>query len=59
MFLTKATVIQGGSLLSDISAKSSYGNVFLEAEMGPCVSSTITLIKRDIQKHSKAPDLFC
>lgn len=52
MPLTKAAVIhviQEGCLLSSLSAVSRHGIVFLGPEMGPFVSSIITLFKHAIQ----------
>ena len=58
MPLTKAAVIQGGSLLSDLNPEVAKQMYFLEAAMGICVLSKIALIKHVIQKCDKAPDLF-
>lgn len=58
MSLTKAAVIQGPCLLSTLRATSIYENVSFSPEVGPCVSSTVTLNKHDIQKCSKASMSF-
>lgn len=58
MPLAKAAVIQGGCLLSTLRAISIYENVFLRPEVGPWVSSTVTLNKHAIQKCSKTSTSF-